>query len=302
MTRAIARAIATTLVATVAGLGLAAGLATGLSSCAHNDREGSGFIEGQPDGGGTEKGTFNDASGPLEPQTTECADETKQIYVVGTDKSFYRFYPADLKFVRIGSLGCPTGEGTFSMAIDRYGIAWIEYFDGRLYAFNTFDGSCKATAFKPGQTGFEQFGMGFALNGDDPKAGETLYIAGSALGAIDTKTFDVKFLGSITSDRTELTGMGSALYAYSINSGVVARLNKANGTSEATYRTSAIDSHGGFAFAQWGGQFWIFTGRTTSTVTTYSPDTDDSKVVMPNTGMLIVGAGSSTCAPNKPLK
>ena len=183
------------------------------------------------------------------------------------------------------------------MAIDRFGTAFVEFDDGRLYAFDTIRGTCKATAFKPGQTGFNTFGMGFSLNSDDPKDGETLYLAGDALGSLDTKTFDLKLVGSLTYGHTELTSRGNELFGYNISSGVIARLDKNDGKTDLTYRTSAIESHGAFAFAQWGGKFWIFTGRNTSTVTSYSPDTDESEVVLPNTGMLIVGAGSSTCAP-----
>jgi hypothetical protein len=231
----------------------------------------------------------------------ECSQETKQIYVVATDKVLYRFYPETLTFVRIGPLGCPTTAGTFSMAIDRRGTAWVEYTDGRLYAVNTSDGSCKPTAFMPGQTGFTTFGMGYAKNGDSIN-GETLYVAGAGLAALDTKTFQLKFLGSLTFGRTELTGLDTSLYAFSVGSGVIAGLNKVSGATESTYRTSATDAENAFAFAQWGGDFWLFTGSTTSIVTQYSPITDVSTVAVANTGMLIVGAGSSTCAPTKPVK
>ncbi len=268
-----------------------------LSSCA-GSQERSGFGDGQPDAGPPVDTTFGDASAPLD-DDTECAQDTQQIYVIATDKGFYRFHPQDLEFKRLGTLGCPTGAGTFSMAIDRRGTAWVEYTDGRLYAVDTRDATCKPTSFQPGQTGFETFGMGFALNTDDPKQGEKLYVAGAGLATLDTKSFDLKFLGSLTYGRTELTSIGSQLYAFSVESGVVARLNKTNAATEVTHRTTAIESRAAFAFAHWGGQFWLFTNET---VTTYSPDTDESKVVIPNTGIRIVGAGSSTCAPITPPK
>ena len=271
-----------------------------LASCAGDERK-SGFIDPEPDAAPSTGETFGDAGAPLDPDA-ECAEETTQIYVVATDKGFYRFYPAELEFKRIGTLGCPTRAGTFSMAIDRKGTAWVEYTDGSVYAVNTYDATCKPTSFKAGQTGFENFGMGFALDTDDPKGGEKLYVAGDGLATLDTKTFDLKFIGSLTYGRTELTSIGSQLYAFSVESGVVARLNKQTAATEATHRTSAIDAEAGFAFAHWGGSFWLFTGRSTSTVTNYSPTTDESKVVLQNTGMLIVGAGSSTCAPITPPK
>ena len=243
-------------------------------------------------------GTFGDASAGPPPLGGECAEETKQIYVLGTDKSLYRFYPEKLEFVRIGTVACPSAAGTFSMAIDRWGTAWIEYTDGRLFAVDTSDASCKPTAFQPGQTGFATFGMGFAKD-DENGTGETLYAAGVGLAALDTKTFELKFLGSLTYGRTELTGMGTSLYAFAIGSGVIAGLNKTTAATEVTYRSSAVEPSAAFAFAQWGGDFWLFTGSSTSKVTRYSPATDESTVAVANTGMLIVGAGSSTCAPTK---
>jgi hypothetical protein len=183
------------------------------------------------------------------------------------------------------------------MAIDRRGTAWVEYTDGRLFEVDTNDAKCKPTAFQPGQTGFETFGMGYAMNGDDPKSGETLYVAGAGLAALDTTTFQLKFLGSLSFGRTELTSRGSALFAYSVASGVIAGLDKTNAATQSVYRTTAIDGRAGFAFAHWGGDFYVFVGRDTTTVTLYAPATDTSTVVVENTGMLIVGAGSSTCAP-----
>jgi hypothetical protein len=254
-----------------------------------------------PEEAGVESGSFAEASAEPAIVDVECSQETKQIYVVATDKVLYRFYPETLAFVRVGTLGCPTTAGTFSMAIDRRGTAWVEYTDGRLYAVNTQNATCKPTAFVPGQTGFSTFGMGYAKNGDSAN-GETLYVAGAGLAALDTKTFQLQFLGSLTFGRTELTGMDTWLFAFSVGSGVVAKLNKGSGATETVYRTSATDAEAAFAFAQWGGDFWLFTGSTTSSVTRYSPVTDVSTVVVPDTGMLIVGAGSSTCAPTKPPK
>lgn len=280
----------------------AMGLALVPSSCARG--QASATVESDAAPSKAPVVSFDDggaASSLIEP--AECADQAaQQIYVVATDKGFYRFDPEHLTFLRVGTLGCPTTEGTFSMAIDRRGTAWVEYDDGRIYAVDTHDATCKPTAFHPGQTGFELFGMGFALNNDDPKNGETLYVAGNGLASLDTKSFELVFRGSLTTGRAELTAIGSQLFAFSVDSGVVARLNKATGATEATYRTSAIVEKGAFAFAHWGGQFWIFTGHDSSTVTTYSPTTDESAVVLSNTGMLIVGAGSSTCAPITPPK
>jgi hypothetical protein len=279
-------------------------LAFGAAACA-TASENNGPVD--PDGGPAvptppekDPGKFGEAGSPIPPQFGECAEETKQIYVLGTDKALYRFYPEKLEFKHLGIIGCEDANGTFSMAIDRWGVAWVEYTDGRLFMVNTADASCKPTNFKAGQTGFETFGMGFAKNNDG--VGETLYASGAGLASIDTKAKDLelKFIGSLTFGRTELTGMDTSLFAFSVGSGVIAGLNKQTAATEVTYRSSAINFTAAFAFAQWGGSFWLFTGNTTSIVTKYTPSTDKSEVVVQNAGMLIVGAGSSTCAPSKP--
>ena len=243
-----------------------------------------------------EGGAFSPVTAPP-PDDVECAETTKQIYVLATDKALYRFYPETLQFVRVGQVACPTGAGTFSMAIDRHGTAWVEYTDGRVFAVDTSNAKCTPTAFRPGQTGFETFGMGYSLNGDSAN-GETLYVSGAGLASLDTKTFDLTFLGSLTYGRTELTGRDKQLFAFSVGSGVIAGLNKTTGVTEVVYRTSAVNDRAAFAFAQWGGDFWVFTGNDHSIVTQYSPADDKSAIVVQNTGMLIVGAGSSTCAPS----
>ena len=255
-----------------------------------------------PDAGnGDEGGAFNTVTAPI-PDDVECAETTKQIYVLATDKALYRFYPEKVQFVRVGQVACPTSAGTFSMAIDRHGTAWVEYTDGRIFAVDTADATCKTTPFRPGQTGFETFGMGYSLDGDSAN-GETLFVSGAGLASLDTKTFELSFKGSLTYGRTELTGQDKKLFAFSVGSGVIAGLNKATGATEVVYRTSAVNERAAFAFAQWGGDFWVFTGDNHSIVTQYSPADDTSTVVMQDTGMLIVGAGSSTCAPSvKPPK
>lgn len=282
------------VVSTLAALALASTVHCAKSGGSAFEEDEAGALPGEA---GAEAGAFADAN--PKPLDIECAEETKQIFVLGTDKALYRFDPDKLTFVRIGAVGCPTAAGTFSMAIDRRGTAYIEFTDGHIYAVDTANAKCTPTAFRAKQTGFELFGMGYALNGDAAN-GETLYVAGAGLGSIDTSSFELKFLGSIASGRTELTGQGADLFAFNVVSGVVYGLDKANGATKVTYRTSAIDQQAAFAFAQWGGDFWIFTGTDRSIVTRYSPTEDKSTVVVKDTGMLIVGAGSSTCAPSKP--
>jgi hypothetical protein len=55
-----------------------------------------------------------------------------------------------------------------------------------------------------------------------------------------------------------------------------------------------------WAFAFWGGDFWIFLQRSQDTSTTvyrFVTATQTLSTVIANTGRTIVGAGVSTCAP-----
>lgn len=245
----------------------------------------------------------SDAPAPLE----DCAPENKLIYALSRrDKELFRFDPASLKFSSIGKLRCPTSADTFSMAVDRRGTAWVEYSDGHIFNVSTKDASCIPTAYRSGQHGFETFGMGFAKDDADAGPGapltETLYIAGVALGKIDLTSLEVSLIGTGSPGFGELTGTGSGtLYAFLSTGNRIVRLDKANGNILETYRPDVTIGEG-FAFAQWGGDFWIFTApkNAHTTVTRYSPATNTSTVMIEDTGMLIVGAGSSTCTPSGP--
>ena len=260
------------------------------------------------DGGPPAPGSFADAStsdvGVSEP-FADCADENKLIYVVSSkDNELHRFNPVTLTFASIGKLRCPTSSDTFSMAVDRRGIAWVEYGDGRIFKVSTEDASCTPTPYRPGQHGFTTFGMGFAK--DDTDGGplsETLYIAGTTLARLDLSTFEVSLVGRSSLGQGELTGTAAGtLYGFLGTSGRIVQFDKTTGDVVETYRPD-VEIGGGYAFAQWGGDFWVFTAPSSprSRVTRYSPATNTSSVVLEDTGMLIVGAGSSTCAPAEPV-
>lgn len=271
-----------------------------LTACAKGE-DGATFPAAAPDADAPREagGGFTDASTPRPDVPVECAEETKQVYVLATDKALYRFDPPKLTFTRVGTLDCPATGGTFSMAVDRLGTAWVEYTDGSLFEVDTRTAKCKPTPFRAGQRGFETFGMGYASDAEGSSK-ETLFVSGAGLASLDTRTWALSYKGSLALGRTELTGRGAELFAFSVASGTVSGLDKATGGTVRTYRTTAIDPASAFAFAHWGGDFWIFTGTTTSVVTRYSPATDTSSVALADAGILIVGAGSSTCAPTTP--
>jgi hypothetical protein len=245
---------------------------------------------------------------------TGCPDaDATYVYVVTEQNELFSFYPPDLTFTFIGNLACPSANGStpFSMAVDRRGVAYVLYSDGQLYRVSTATAACTQTSFAPGQDGFTTFGMGFASDIGGPA--ERLYVSDNdfdgvlrGLGAIDTTTFKVAFIGSFgtTIRRSELTGTGDGrLFAYwpEPNGNVgshLTELNKATGAIVAQTNLPTVgSSRDAFAFAFWGGDFWIFTASNGPTdVNRYRPS--DNTTTVPTTHpSTIVGAGVSTCAP-----
>lgn len=232
----------------------------------------------------------------------DCPGESKTIYVFTTQpNALYRFDPPSLAFTNLGYPDCATSSDAFSLAIDRRGNAWLELTSGRMFKVRLSDLQCQEVVLNNVPPILGRFGMGFAENDDG--AGDTLFIGGgNGLWTIDTQSFDVALVGQNPQlgGTFELTGTGDGkLYAFLSANGVVTHVDKATGGSLETYRTAAVG--GSFAFAQWGGDFWLFTnnllGGALSSVTQYSPTKNTSTIVIPDSNLIILGAGSSTCAP-----
>ena len=250
----------------------------------------------------------------------QCPESARPIYAVEADVEnpenqgkLIRFNAKELTFTEIGQLNCPVTDGDtpFSMSVDRKANAWVLYSSGELFKVSTADASCEATTFQPGQLGFDVFGMGFVLN----RAGyqeETLYIAGGSefdigtgdpqFGYISFPSLQVTETGTI-GGWPEMSGTANAeLWAFFANSFPprVAQVNPSNGTE---IRQIDIDIDGdanAWAFAHWGGQFWVFYKGfedASTRVFEVNPADDSVVEVISDTGRYIVGAGVSTCAP-----
>ena len=233
---------------------------------------------------------------------------TTFVYVVSTNDSLLRFDPPSATFSTIAKLVCPASPGShpFSMAVDRKGVAYVEYDDGNLFAVSTSTGACSPTGYVPNQiTPFSNFGMGYATIGDGPD--ERLFIAADSpgtLGRIDTgNAYDVLPVAVInpTIEFAELTGTGGgrlyAYYAFGFQDGsYVAELDKTTGTIVGQDYLPDVNRGTGWAFAFWGGDFWLFTTPSAQATVKYDPATKTSTVVAQYSSP-IVGAGVSTCAP-----
>jgi hypothetical protein len=232
------------------------------------------------------------------------------IYVITESGSLYSYYPPSNAFTFIAPVGCPS-LSPYSMAVDRGGTAYVVSSpDGHLFEVSTADGTCKETSFVPDQDGFLTFGMGFSADMNDP--GETLFVAeadfngpSQGLASIDTTTFAFSFIGPFSPSigRSELTGTGDGrLFAFSLDASgpgsVLSQIDKTTAQVLSSVPLAVGDTDDGFAYAFWGGSFYIFTSPGgASTVTQYNP-ADQSLQNINTLSDVIVGAGVSTCAPH----
>ena len=245
-------------------------------------------------------------------------------------------------FKVIGTLACPAGASwpdwaanapgpatPFSMGIDRNAVAWVLYTSGEIFNVSTKTAACSGaglgiTPYTKGQNGMELFGMGFVT---DQAGGNTekLYIGGGDVTATPggkLRVVDPLSPMTATGNGTlpndgelspELTGTGAAeFFGFfpGVSSAFVVQLDKNAGTEIGT-KWNIPNGLGGtvraWAFAQWGGYFYIFvttdpTGTGTnlvSTVRRINRATKQYEVVpgFDNIAYVIVGAGVSTCAP-----
>ncbi len=241
----------------------------------------------------------------------------------------------------IGRLNCPN-PGTpfepdpnnpnapatpFSMAVDRDAVAWVLYNSGKIFKVSTADASCQPTDFVASQNvggqRWDLFGMGFvtdAAGGDTEK----LWIGGGnadlqtsgSLGWIDTTTLAINrvaAVGPTAEYSAEYSGLGDAtLWAFfpdTVANAFVQQIDKVTGAGVGQRLSFDLAAAGrsvrAWAFAQWGGTFYVFV-TTVNALTGTGPiasvhalnrSTMAHTVPLTNQQYVVVGAGVSTCAP-----
>ena len=239
--------------------------------------------------------------------------DVELVYVVDNANNLYSFDPKKLPgdpFHRIGTLACDRTSTPNSMAVDRTGIAWLGYQNGKLYRASITDAQCSASGEAPKGGATTRFGMGFASDG--PKAEtETLYVTGSD-GKHELASLDITKRPALwqrvaeisePGDHPELTGTGDGkLFAYfpSPGRGFVTELDRKTAAARGPKwklegTANRIEA---YAFAFWGGKFWVFTTADgNSMIHSIHIETRKQTVVRENLPFAIVGAGVSTCAP-----
>lgn len=244
----------------------------------------------------------------------KCVDtcalrDVELVYVVDDEQRLRSFDPRKLPgdpFHEIGKLTCDSRTTPFSMAVDRMGVAWINYHSGAVYRVSIVDAKCMQARYPEGAP--KEFGMGFVSDGKDAKT-ETLYVSGYENGVL--AQLDVapkaplwKPIRTLTATRNpELTGTGGGqLFGFfpGDGDGFVQEIDRTSG--DLVGKPMRVGSPKGtvnaWAFAHWGGKFYVFvTIDNRSMVYEIDGKTGDSKRVVENAGSRIVGAGVSTCAP-----
>ena len=255
-------------------------------------------------------GEQEDLALPEDMEPDPCLARARVIYTIDEDNMLRAFDPKNLKFVNIGFLMCPAGGASpFSMGVDHNAVAWVLYNNGEIFQVDTQTAACKPTAFVPNQGDFDLFGMGFVADKKGVVTAEHLYVAGldnMQLGVMDTMNLAIKPVGPINGN-PELTGTGGAtLWAFFPDEAMprVALIDKATGAEGTQFMLGALaGTPSAWAFAFWGGDFWIFLRRLGDNSThVWRLESANGKVtdVVPNTGFGIVGAGVSICAPTGP--
>ena len=259
-------------------------------------------------------GDDDDGSGGADSDVGDngCADGTELVYTIDQfNNRLSRFDPMTKTFQDLGSLTCPTiaGATPFSMSVDRQANAWVLYNSGELFKVAIAGLTCTKTTWAS-QSGLRVFGMGFST---DVAGGETetLYIGGGlsqtqssfTLASLDLATMTATTIGMQT-QLPEMTGTGNAeLWGFmpdATNARVV-KFDKATGAAVTTFMEPTLaGTMSGYAFAHWGGDFWVFlikTGEASTNVHQIDGMTGAIKTTTPTTARTIVGAGVSTCAP-----
>lgn len=246
---------------------------------------------------------------PDEPEEEDgCVDEASLVYLVGRDKEeLWTFDPTDLSLEKLGNLECDASGTAASMSVTREGIGYVRFSGDDLYAVDLVDLSCSPTDYRPGATGFGSFGMGFARDGG-AEGDDVLFVANAnRVARLDTGDWSMQTVGNLAS-QAEITGTRSGeLWAFLPleDPAALVQLGPADGKELRRVGMPAFPDPGNidtFAFAHWGGEFWVFVreyGMGSSTDVYRVRVNGELDRVLVDIGFDVVGAGVSTCVPEE---
>lgn len=243
--------------------------------------------------------------------------DVELIYVIDHESNLMRFDPRKLPgdpFELVGRLACSSFNPN-SMAVDRNGVAWVNFSDGKLFRVSVVDAHCSAEGTVPSGAP-PVFGMGFVS--DDPRAGAEYLMATDRhrhatwpkLARIDVTAQPPRWedIGDMTfaepqDENPELTGTGDGkLFAYVSHPGrgYVQEISRTTGkpTGPRWKLPGTAANANAWAFAHYAGVFYVFvTFDDNSSVYAVHRKTGKVELVADKLPTRIVGAGVSTCAP-----
>ncbi|HEX8794981.1 MAG TPA: hypothetical protein VF765_28740 [Polyangiaceae bacterium] len=275
---------------------------------------GSSGSSGSGSSGGI--GTFGDGGGGdggvIAPG---CSAAAEFVYVIDVNGTMYQFNPPTLAFTMVGQVTCASSQ-FFSMAVDRNAVAWVLVQDGSIVRYDINAKTCTPTTYAKNQHNFQTFGMGFSTDAAG-SSNETLFVSDSelftptmgGLARIDTSALTLtpvaQYDQGFNGRRAEMTGTGDGrlFAAFEGTPYVVAEIDKTSAHIKSQAPQTPINyppDSSNFAFAFWGGDFWLFVGPGgTTDVFQYQPS-NGMTTKRETEPFEIVGAGVSTCAPTTP--
>jgi hypothetical protein len=249
------------------------------------------------------------------------------IFVLSDASELYKFYPETNKFEKLGSFQCGQATGTFSMAVDRLGFAWVMFSNplGKIWKLDVTNvANCTDPGYSPGQQGVNYFGMAFVSNSQfdqcDKLYGNTFngfggFSEGPNFGdflTVDPDTLVLSKIGKTTFNGAEVTGTGDGrVFMFGgANPAKLVEVEKLTGKYLEVTPLGNLELTNAFAFSFFAGDFFMFTEGNNpnfSKVTHFDYDDSDNNGVQDLTTVVmqapirIVGAGVSTCAPFIPM-
>ncbi|MBK7825836.1 hypothetical protein [Nannocystis sp.] len=248
------------------------------------------------------------------------------IFVLSDDAEMWKFFPETKQFEMLGAFNCGGMNGTFSMAVDRLGFAWVMFNNpqGDIWKVDVTNvAKCMDPGYNQGQLGVNYFGMAFVSNSEsdqcDKLYGNTFngiggFGEGPNLGDFLTVDPDTLILSKIAKTKfngAELTGTGDGrtFMFGGVNPSKLVEVDKANGQFIDEIPLPNLPLTNAFAFSFFAGDFYMFTESANPSVSKVTQfDYDDSDMngkqdlttIVAAAPIRIVGAGVSTCAPFAP--
>ncbi len=200
-------------------------------------------------------------------------DHTRSIYVLSQETEIHRFDPATETFSFVAGPVCG-GASPFSMAVDIYGVAWINLVDSLgVMNLDLLDPrACSDSTYLRTNPDFGLFGMSFVSRSAEDACNDLFVLTYSGdgpfdegpglgkLGVIDPVTGSLEDLADINSDGGELTGTGDGrLFGFAgVDPVKLVEYNRATGAQIETIPLDGVRKTGASAVAFYAGDIYLF--------------------------------------------